>query len=59
MLDEDCYEVDTPDWVMVSCLNGRTAFRLKNKEFIIDGGECIGIIIKTLIKTSLKHSKIK
>ena len=36
---EDCYEINTADWVMVSCLNGRTTFQLKTKEFTIDGGK--------------------
>ena len=40
---EDCYEINTADWVMVSCLNGRTTFQLKTKEFTIDGGKIVKI----------------
>ena len=34
------YEINTADWVMVSCLNGRKTFvwfQLKTKELTIDG----------------------
>ena len=35
----DCYEVETKDWILVSCPNGKISLRAKTKELIIDSGK--------------------
>ena len=41
----DCYEVETKDWILVSCPNGKTTFKLKTKEITIDGGKPLEIFM--------------
>ena len=40
---KDCYEIETEDWILVSCPNGKTSFKIKTKEITIDGGKTINI----------------
>ena len=36
---KDCYEIETLDWILVSCPNGKISLRAKTKELIIDSGK--------------------
>ena len=53
---KDCYEIETEDWILVSCPNGKTSFKIKTKEITIDGGKIINSFESFLHKNKSFYS---